>query len=534
MNDIQNVGANLSEDLIFIYFIEVHDEIKNFQLSLSNNSEIKTSDIELLKEHKFSYQEKFNYIAKVYRFNISNYKNEFEISVKFIEEAENKNEYIRKITNKDMGESKRSHIFLYDFTALDKNHNNFFALNSNDIPLNHGEQFQLYLNSLKEKITLTTNSKENMDLIQSISHFFNEKDKYDFKFYISVFIQSINTELINKHLISFSPKNLTCLGEFNNEELQSYKEIINKITEDPEIILKSFTEEYKSKASTNLYTIILYFNLKFQKEKLNPIFKGKHELFHTIFSSNFSLFEVLDLNEIKVILSLPNDCVIFLFIVNICGQFILNKFNKKIEKNEEIEKSKFFIQADEYVTPKKNDKIEKIFSLINNIIDFQKDNNKQFISFSPSFFEKLIEANKHNLENLLILKDTINKVKLYDKSYKKSLNYTQVDKSLENSIKTMEANYVKNWDSYNLDSSHIKDYFKKNENYLEYIALKGIEKNKIDQKFIDEWKEKNFKNKEHEKFIEKACSKVNNLNQFKILFIMLTGEKEGDSYKKKH
>ena len=530
MNDF---GEKLSIDLISIYFIEVHDENKIFQLSLSNNSETKNSEIELLKEHKFTYKNKLNYTAKVYRFNISNIKNEFEISVIFKEEPDNKNEYKREITNKDMGECKRSHIFLYDFTPLDKNQNNFFVLNSNDYPLNHEEQFQIYLNSLKEKNILKENSKENIDLIQSTSYLFKDKNaKYDFKFFMLVFFQSFNTELIKEHLLSFQTHKLISLGEFNDKELQSYIEIINKITENPDIILKSLTDESKNKASSNLYTIILYFNLKFQKEKLISIFKYNHQLFYSIFLYNSSLFQVLDLNEIKKILSLPNDYFIVLHIIDISLKYILKAFNEEIkkidEKKRKKEKTKLFIQIEEYAEPKEEDNINTINSFIKHIIEFQK-NNTQFISFSPSFFEKLIESNENNLENLLIIKETLEVVKNYENSSK----YKHINHSIEKSVKNMDEKYAKNWDSYDLENIYIKIHFKDNENFNEYYALKGIKNNEINQEFINEWKEKNFKNKEHEKFIEIACSKVDDLNQFNILLKLLLEGKEGDSYKRK-
>ena len=254
MEDNPDTGKDKPENYTAIYFIIAHDVTKNFQLSLSNNSGLTTSEIEILIEQKFLCEKQFNFIRKVYKFNVHNINSEFEISIKFNEEGNDKKEYIGKITDKDIGKIEGSRFFLYDFTPIDNNQSSIFSLK--EFPLSHCEQFELYLDSLKQ-IGIDNNS--NLELIQSISRFFSdEKAKYDFKFYLLVFIHCYNTKLINNHLLSFDSKKLVGLGEFNEEELQSYKETINIIASNLEFVLYNIEDQYKSKASTNLCTIIIY------------------------------------------------------------------------------------------------------------------------------------------------------------------------------------------------------------------------------------------------------------------------------------
>ena len=329
MEDIQDKGKDIPENFTSIYLIVAHDVTKNFQLSLSNNTGLTTSEIEIIIEQKFLCEKQFNFISKVYKFNVYNFKNEFEIFVKFKEEGNDKKEYIGKITDKDIGKIEGSHFFLYDFTPIDNNQNSIFSLK--EFPLSHCEQFELYFDSLKQ-IGIEKNS--NLELIQSITLFFSdEKAKYDFKFYLLVFIHCYNTKLINNHLLSFDSKKLVGLGEFNEEELQSYKETINVIASNLDMILLNIEEQYKSKASTYLCTIIVYFNLKFQKERLIPISNTK-KFYDSIFSNNSILFELLEYDEMKTILSLPTDCFTILSTIYTYKNIILDKFNEEIKKIE--------------------------------------------------------------------------------------------------------------------------------------------------------------------------------------------------------
>ena len=213
-----------------IYFIEAHSINQKFILSLSNNLNIKAFDIELLKEKKFNLKNKNDFILKVYKFKYLINRNEYEISVHFKDE-ENGNELEGKITSKNMDSFKTDNYFLYDFLPLDKNNNNYLSLNLNEFPLNHQEQFQIFLDILKEENKKEEKSKEIIDLLKSIFQFFiKNESKYDFYFFLLVFIECFNTELINDFILSFLPEKINGLGKFNKEKIEEIREIINSVT----------------------------------------------------------------------------------------------------------------------------------------------------------------------------------------------------------------------------------------------------------------------------------------------------------------
>ena len=320
-------------DHLFIYFIEVHDKIKNFKLNLNNNSGIKSSEAELLEEKEFTYETQFNYIYRIHRIKILKEKSEFEICVQFEEEGQNENIFERKITNDEII-NNTSHAFFYNFQPIDKNKNSCFAKNSsNEYPLSNFEQFKIFLKNLKEKSKLDRKSKECQDCINYTMKIL-EKEEYEFSFYLAVFAECFDTKNINKFLKLFkTDKKLTQLGEFNIGDLKYFEDIINRITQDPNLVLEEIDKDERLLAKTTLYTIILIFDLKFQKEKLKSI-KLDKELIYVIFSQYYHFIKLFDYDDIKEILSLTDDCYSIFFILSSIRDFLLDKFNeeKKIRK----------------------------------------------------------------------------------------------------------------------------------------------------------------------------------------------------------
>ena len=257
-------GQGSLNDQAFIYFIEVHDKSRNYKLIL--NPEIKSIETEILEEKEFSFN-LYNYIYKVHRIKILKEIPEFELSVQFKEEGENENIYERKI-KKDEILLNTSHIFLFNFQPVDKNQKKCFTTNfSDEYPLSYFEQFKIYLKILKEKFKIDRNSKECQDCMKYTMKILIQI-KYEFIFYLSVFAECFDTEIINELLKIFKTEKLSTFSEFSNEELNNLKEIINKITQEPNLVLEKIIPDERPTAKTTLNTIILIFDLKFQKEKL--------------------------------------------------------------------------------------------------------------------------------------------------------------------------------------------------------------------------------------------------------------------------
>ena len=371
---------------LFIYFIEVHDKNKNFKLDLSNNSGIKSSETELLEEKEFPYETQFNYIYKIHRIKVLKEKPEFEISVQFKEEGQNENIYERKITNDEILDNT-THAFFYNFQPTDNNKNNCFSKNSsNEYPLNYFEQFKTYINILKEKYKIDRKSKECQDCIEYAMKIL-DTEEYEFNFYLAVFAECFDTKNIQQLLKLFkTDKKLTQISDFNIKDLKYFEDIINRVTQDPNLVLEQISENGRHLAKTTLYAIILIFDLKFQNEKLKSI-KLNDELLNLIFSQYLHFIKFFDLDDIKEILSLTDDCYTFLFILSNIIYFLYDKFNEERKNKKKNEKDLIF-QIDNYVVLKEEEKkLDKILVLIGSLVEFQKSKKFQFISFK--FFSQI-------------------------------------------------------------------------------------------------------------------------------------------------
>ena len=525
----ENEKGNLNNP-IFIYFIEVHDKSRSFEYNLKNNSGIKSPYSEILEGKDFRYKAtEFNYIYKVYRINYFLEKEKFEISIQFKEEDEKGNIYESKITNENKLKST-SHIFLYNFEPIDQNRNTYFSKNSsNEYPLSYYAQFKIYLNIIKEKYK-DKKSQEYQDCINYILNTL-KSIKYDFILYISVFAECFDSKNINLLLKLFdTDKELIKLGEFNNESLAYYKEVINKIVKNPNIVLDQISSE-NQKAKITLYTIILIFDLKFQKEKLKDI-TWDENFIHSILLNYNHFLKLFDYNTIKDVLSLTKDCYIILFILDTNKEYILDKFNEEkkiVEKKREKDKEKdLIIQVDKYIVLKEEEeKLDKELNFIESLIEFQKRKKIQFISFSCNFLDLMSKLiNEKNIELIFSFKKALKSVK----SFETSLKYSKID--IDKILDKIISISIKN-KSFSLFKSKCEDlvnYLYKHDKYLDDYAIYLIEKNEKDEEFFKNRKEKNIKH--NKDFIVKAINVVTSLDQFDLLLEILCEGKESKDFLK--
>jgi len=523
-------------DQAFIYFIEVHDKDRNFESNLTNNSGIKSSEIEILEQKEISAQDQFTYLYKVHRIKLIKESPEFKISVQFREEGGNDNIYERIIEKNEIIKDTSS-IFLYNFQPIDANQNNCFSQNSsNEYPLSYFDQFKIYLNILKEEIKIDRNSKEFQDFIKYIMKVLNQIE-YEFNFYMSVFAECFDTEIISEFLKTFNTQKILNFGESSNEDLNNFKDIINKITQDQSIVLKKINPDEIYSAKTTLDTIILIFNLKFQKEQLKLIEWDK-EIIHLIFSKYYHLVQLFDFNAIKDILLLTDDCFSIIFILDRTKEYLLIKFNAlrqeikelKGEKKTKEKKSKkekdLIIQVDDYVSFKDEEEdLDKILVQIESLVEFQKEKKVQFISFSSNFFQVMSRIiNEKNIDQLLRLKQTLKSVKHFESSSK--YNKIDVDKIVNKIVNN--SLFQKNFEFLKKKGANLMNYLNKNDKYLDGYAIELIRKNEEDVEFLENRKKE--KRKHDPNFIKEACSIVTSLDQFNMLIEVLCKGKENKDF----
>ena len=513
----------------FVYLIDAHNQSRNFEIALADSYGLKSLNMELLEQKEFLYTAQFKYIYKVYRIMIIQKDIQFGVSIQYKEDGKNNNIYKRIITNEDIIKST-SNVFLYNFQNIDKTHNNCFSKNSMDeFPLSVSDQFKIYLNILKEKYNINRTSKKSQDCIKYIMEILKHI-QYEFCFYITVFAACFDTSNCNQLLKLFkTDKTLIQLGEFNNEDLTYYKDIINSIIQKPNLVLETINDEERASARISLYAIILIFDLKFQKEKLKLIYWNEN-LLCSIFYQYYHFIKFFDFNAIKEILSLIDDCYSIVYILNRTKDYLLEKFyeKKKIAEKKGEKVKDLIIQVDNYVIFKdEENKLDKILIFIESITEFQKEKNTSFISFSPNFFLTMTKLiNEKNIEQLFIIKNIQNILK--SKTFENSFNSSKIDidKILDHILNKSIMN--KDFSFFNSKCEPLINYLYKNDKYLDEYAIELIRRNEKNDEFLRNRKEK--KRNHGKNFIKNACSAVTSLDQFDLLFKVLFEGKESKEF----
>ena len=200
----------------------------------------------------------------------------------------------------------------------------------------------------------------------------------------------------------FKPNKIKELGELSSNTIKKVSNILNAIAKKPENIHIE-QEEEKKKGTEIFYTIYLYFNLHFQKDKVLELFNNEKQfdflyekliefknLFDYLIIPKEIVIKMLDrVKNYKQIIDylyyLGKDCLIFLKVINEKKDLILTLFEKvkteeknqtdnidtekKNEKeNQNKEKEEInFIEIEKYVEPKIEDNINEIYKEINDL-----------------------------------------------------------------------------------------------------------------------------------------------------------------------
>ena len=233
---------------------------------------------------------------------------------------------------------------------------------------------------MRTKFLKKQNTSENEDFILSTQSLLTGPDKkYNFLFFLSIFLECFSTKYINRHLLLFKPEKIIGLGEVANNKMTPMKNILNILSKKPERIHIE-NEKDKKKTIDTFYSIALYFNIHFQKEKVKEMIENE-EIFEHISEKliKFSNFyeglilpkkniikliqKINDYNQVlKVLHFLGKDVIPFLEVINDERDFIIDLLQKektKIEtENQQIKDKKkkkeiTLIDIENYVQPKR-------------------------------------------------------------------------------------------------------------------------------------------------------------------------------------
>ena len=533
MINYEQIENNDKKKYNYIYFNFNHEKNKNYKIGLS--SDYNAFDILELIEEKDLDTFFSSLIVKVYRLKIlpnllknKNENNEFQINV-FIED-ENKNKYNYTFTFKDINRD------FYEF--------NFKIYGIDILPLELDEQFEIYSNILRKKYKKEQNTKENEDLISSSLLFLKEENgKFNLLFYFLIFLQSFETSFVQKLLLIFEPKKIKGIGQIPERKLKTIKTEINKLIANPEQI---YAKDEESRKETNklFYSLILYFNLSFQNDKINEMFKKEtycDYLFNKLLSYReyfreltFSKNSIIDLikdakkyHQISTLLFyLGNDLALFLEVIFETREFIYKLKKEDMNKNMDNELYDNRIDVEKYIEPKKEDDILRIFKIIEQIktIIFMENEDMKLIKFSSLIIEKYSRFyNEINLEKLILLKSIDDSIREMDENFESKCN-------LEEMIHKTGLIFIKNGKMKNMEIlDFIKaDIFFQDKSFNKKIyrpldIFDGIDISLIEDKnkFVKKWKSCNFYlmfESQLEDFLKKVASLITQMRDFGYLF----------------
>ena len=260
----KNKGQKENSDFNFIYFIDTHKKEKNFKIHLPQEYEGADS-LERIKEFE-NKNEPIEFISVVYR---------FKIIPDSLKKEEDEKCQILILGEDEEGKTYQTHIeFIYekkDFFIYD------FNIEENDYqPLSHEEQFNIYVEILRKTYNKKMNSPENEFLISSTIPLLDEKGKkISLVFYVLILLEGYKTKYIKEYLLKFKKENIEGFGEFKESSIKKIKTTLNALSKDPikSFDLKDSNEERE--LFEIFYSILLYFNMNYQQEKINDLFKDE-------------------------------------------------------------------------------------------------------------------------------------------------------------------------------------------------------------------------------------------------------------------
>ena len=519
----------------YIYFNFKQEKNKKYKIYLSSNYNA-SDTLELIEEKDLENTFIEPLIVKVYRLKIlpdllknKNEKDEYEIELIFEEENEDKHHYTIRFKDIDRD--------FYEYKLKMKG--------IDILPLELNEQFEIYSDILKNKYKKNQKTKENEDFILSSILLLKEEDnKYDLLFYFSIFLNCFTTDYIQNLLLAFDPRKTKGIGEIPEKRLKPIKNIINKFVKNPETIHVK-DENLRSETTKLFFSMALYFNLNFQKEKIKEMFendKASEHLYEKLLNYR-EFFKDLILPKKDVIklikkakkyeqiltllFYLGTDCITFLEVVKETKDNIYKYQKEDMNKNMDNELYDNKIDIDKYVEPKKEDDLNVIFSLIEGLKSFTIliNEDMKLIKFSPRIIEKYSEFYEEiDLDKLQTLKTIIESIKILDPKF--DYKFKLDEKLHRTGLKLARAGKIKNIkilefllsDTYFLDN---KNFQKKIYRPLE--ILDGIEISLIENKkeFFKKWKNINFYSmfdSQLEDLIKKIASLITEIKDFEYLF----------------
>ena len=358
-------------------------------------------------------------------------------------------------------------------------------------------------------------------------------------------MECFSSSIYQKHIIEFDPNKVIGPGIITNEKIDQINNIFQEL-KDKKNKEEHFEEENdRIKFKINFYTIFLYFNHLFNKEKFVSLLNDeqmKDDIYSGLLANNI-LFKDIELtkeqignliksasnfNELLNAFSYNKDILIFL-------QQIQNNFDKiveiyKKESSETKKKSKknLIINIEEFIIPSQKDNLEEISRYYLNILDLQiKSINKIYIIFGKPLFDKYIEYFKQNKILYLFYLRTIYQSMKEKLSDFKMKNFDDI--ILKNAIELSNKKQLKSIEILDI-YSQISAYDLKNAHSID--ILEGLDASTFNDEFYEKWKKINWNEilgNQYKKFLEKIANIIKEIDNFKVLLKLFNMSKNDES-----
>ena len=522
----------------FVYFIHTYEKAKNFQISIPKEYK-EAESLEKIKQYEKK-KESIEFVSQVYRFKLIQGSLQKAEDGKYhlliLAEADGDKNYQYEI--KFIDDDKD--IFFYDFNIEEENYQ----------PLTHEEQFEIYTDILRKVYKKLDSSQENENFISSTLILLGGEDaKFNFYFYLLIFLECHRTKYAQELLIKFKPENIGELGAFQEAKIKVMKSRLNILAKNINKSLNLKNAKDENELIELFYSILLYFNMNFQKEKITEMLNDDKVLEYL--SKKLIIFReiykdlLLDKDTVRklikksktfddILIYLPyigKNIIDFLNLIYSEFKFIcdiykseqdkLNDENKDKDEKKEMKQ----IDVEKYVVTQKNDNIKKLYEVLSLILTSQKLESVKIIKFSENLVKNYVEYfNGQNMEALQLINKLIQEIKKtyinFEFKYNKKdmdliIHETGLDIINRGEMKSNEILDFIASDIFFTSNSYKKDYFRP------VTILSKIKVEEIDEQFLKSWRNIKF-NQIYcdwmEKFYNTIADLIKNIKDFGILY----------------
>ena len=267
------MNINLDKrDYRYIYFIENHINTSQVNIKLVQEA----GNLEIMHQDLYKNADKY-YIINIYRFKIYPSKNNLDkyqkYQVDIILEDTQKNKFKTTINIDNL----KIDSFIFDFKFNTSKGWVFDTEPPESFSFDLIQQFEIYLFYLRKILKKNQQDLDNDYFILSAQKLLiGENNKYQFSFYIYIFLECFATSLVQRHISCFKPEKITSPGIISKDRILKITNILCTFEKKPEKVLdkiknKNSVPEYGIK----LFTIILYFNYIYNNERINELLNNE-------------------------------------------------------------------------------------------------------------------------------------------------------------------------------------------------------------------------------------------------------------------